>query len=286
MKRTVTRFFLASLLAGASLVSKAQAVIYHETFDADSSALPAGWSSSGAWHPETSNTSNGYPGASGNVNITIRNDSATGTYDLVSKSVSTTGFSSVYVSWGARLTTNFPSGGSSIQSLSWSTDGGLTWTPVAYTENSNNSNWSLDNGGMPVVLPSGAGNQSSLKIKFTAAIVNDSQGTYRIDDFTVGDASSIGIREFPSSVFASATAVPNPSSSGPVHLSVNSSENCTAVVRVCDILGRGTGSGMTVVLANGVNDILLDETLFPSAGIYFVWISSGRNTAYARVTRN
>jgi hypothetical protein len=172
MKKTFTKTkFFIKLISAVAFVSflsskiSAQTIIYNENFNADSTALPAGWTTTGnAWHVETSNASTGYIGASGLANVAVRNDSATGVYDLISKSISTVGYNNIGVIWGARLTTNFPTPGSAIQGLYWSSHNGVTWNAVTYTENTNNSVWSLDNGSVPVVLPAGASNQPSLNL--------------------------------------------------------------------------------------------------------------------------
>ena len=195
MKRIITKGLLAIILMCSSLSVKAQATLYTENFDADSTALPSGWSTTGAWLIQTTNSSSAYTGASGNFNLAIKNTSATGSYDVISKSVSTIGYSSVTVLWGARLTTNFPTSGSIVQGFYWSSDNGTTWHNLVYTENTNNSIWSLDNGGTRISLPAGANNQASLKFKWTVNITTNPQGTYRIDDFTVNAVVTSGVNE-------------------------------------------------------------------------------------------
>src|ERR1700752_2018141 len=159
-KKLIT--FIASVLFPISILNAQTTVLYNENFDADSTALPTGWTSTtGGWSVKKTNPSSGYTGASGNVNAVIDNTaSSTGMYDLISKSVSSTGYNGINVSWGARLTTHFLDSGSVIQGFYWSSNG-TTWNQLSYTENSNNSTWSLDNGSAVIALPAGANNQAS-----------------------------------------------------------------------------------------------------------------------------
>ena len=87
----------------------------------------------------------------------------------------------VAFSWAARLTKHYMDNGSTI-ALRYSTDGSSNWTDISYTENTNDSNWYLDNAGKPVLLPSDALNKASVMIRFEANIVPNPSGTYRIDD--------------------------------------------------------------------------------------------------------
>lgn len=176
-----------------SIFTLAQTVIYAENFDTDSTALPAGWSSSPAsgWEVETSAPSTGYPGASGLFNVVIRNADSSNVYYLFSKDVSTIGYDSIAVSWGARLTTNFSALGSTIQSFDLSADSGNTWTIIPYIENANTNLWNLDNDNRLIYLPGIAGNQPAIRFRWVAQIVNAYSDNYRIDDFIVSSASAI-----------------------------------------------------------------------------------------------
>src|ERR1700751_1020966 len=108
MKKTITTLFVTAFL-GFSISTKSQVALYTENFDADTSALPTGWTATtGGWTVKKSNSSSGYTGASGNVNAVIDNTvSNTGSFNLVSKSISTAGYNTITIEWGARLTTHF-----------------------------------------------------------------------------------------------------------------------------------------------------------------------------------
>lgn len=185
--------FIILLCLLHNIITSAQTVIHTETFDADSIMLPVGWSTTppGGWGVETTAPSNGYPGSSGFANVVIRNTDSTNVYYLYSTDISTIGFNSVAVFWGARLTTNFSAFGSNIQSFDFSTDSGATWTNVPYTENSNTNLWSLDNDSMPIYLPANANNKANIRFRWVAEIVNASSGNYRIDDFVVSSNSTV-----------------------------------------------------------------------------------------------
>ncbi len=281
----VNLFAIAATALFVSPTASAQVtVIYNENFDADSTALPLGWSAHGnAWHVETSNNSTGYLGASGHVNACIRNDSANGTYDLISKSISTLGYSSINVIWGARLTTNFPTTGSAVQGLYWSTDNGVTWNTLNYTENTNNSIWALDNAGTPIALPAGASNQASVMFKWTVSIVNGANGTYRIDDFTVGGLVT-GINESPS-IISSVQVFPNPSN-GETHLQLHAKSNTIASVEIFDVLGQQTGIIPTMAITQGNSSVALDGNFFPVNGIYFIRVKTGNEIQTLRFVKN
>jgi len=187
---------LASLLFACS-VAEAQAVIYTENFDA-STSLPTGWSApNGGWIISTTNSSTTYANASGVNNADIDNTlSTTGSYDLVSKPVSTVGYTGISAKWGARVTNHFADSGSVVQGFYWSSNNGTTWNQLTYTENPTNSTWAIDNGGTAIALPAGAANQAAVLFKWTVSLHHSSSGTYRIDDFTVqGTASTTGINE-------------------------------------------------------------------------------------------
>ena len=192
---------LASILFSIS-ITEAQTTIYLENFDADSTALPVGWTTTtGGWAVKKTNVSSGYTGASGQVNAVIDNTaSTTGVYDLISKPVATTGYNTISADWGARSTTHFADSGSVVQGFYWSNNSGSTWNQLTYTENANNSTWALDNGSTAIALPAGASNQASLLFKWTVNLHHASSGTYRIDDFKVqGTATTTGINDVVSS---------------------------------------------------------------------------------------
>jgi hypothetical protein len=177
--------FLLLTLFGA-MFSKAQVTIFQESFNTSFSSFPANWVAPNlGWVADTTNSSNGYSGASGLTNLVIRNTEASGTYTLISPSISTVGYENITFLWGARLTVNFPTNGSVVQAVDYSIDGGNTWVGLTYTENTNNSNWSLNNNGNRINLPSEVSNKSEVKFRWVVNIVNNTDGTYRIDDVSV-----------------------------------------------------------------------------------------------------
>ena len=194
MNQNFTKSLIFALLVFFSATTKAQqSTIYNEDFNTHVAGtyMQAGWTTNpvadtSSWHTDSSaaNVSTGYTGASGSWALVVKNLYPTGVYTLISKPISTIGYNNVTVIWGSRNSTNFPSTGSSIQSVSWSTDG-TNWTNIAYTPNTNNSTWALENAGVPISLPAAAFHASSLQIKWVANIVNGANGTYRIDDFNV-----------------------------------------------------------------------------------------------------
>lgn len=176
---------LYTLLLISPLYLKAHTQLMLENFDANL-ALPATWQSIPAgWEADSSNSSTGYTGASGLNNLVIKNLSATGVYELRSPAISTLGYKDISISWGARHTINFPLSGSAITSVDFSIDNGTTWTTIPFTQNPSNSTWSLINNATRITLPSTADNQASVILRWVANIVNSTDGTYRIDDFSV-----------------------------------------------------------------------------------------------------
>ncbi len=199
--RKIQQLLLASLLVltGSIASSQAQTTLVSQNFDASINALPTGWMApNGGWAADTSNSSTGYAGASGNTNLVIRNTSSSGTYSLITSPFSTLGYDNISIQWAARLTVNFPTNGSTVQSLSLSTDGGITWDNIPYTENTNNSVWSINNNGSRVALPATASNKADVRIRWTVVIATHTDGTYRIDDFHVqGNATTTSLQDAP-----------------------------------------------------------------------------------------
>lgn len=246
-----------------ALCSSAQTVIYNENFDADSTALPLGWSAypSSGWEVETVAPSTGYPGASGLVNVVIRNTDSTNVYYLYSKDISTVGLDSITVSWGARLTTNFMALGSNIQSFDFSTDSGVTWTNVVYTENANTNLWNLDNDSTPICLPANAGNQPAIRFRWIAQIVNAVSGNYRIDDFIVSSLAIItGYGESNSRNF-NTFVYPNPASSS---ITITTDKSGVKEVRLYDNYGKKLADFFSTE-----NKINIDRNNFPD-GYYII----------------
>jgi hypothetical protein len=190
--------FLTLLCLGfSSSTVFSQVNIYNQNFNSSFTAMPAGWiAPNGGWVADTTNPSNGYTAASGLTNLVVRNTEATGVYTLISEPISTVGYSSIKVNWGARLTVNFPTPGSAVQSFDFSTDGGTSWVNIPYTENSNTSLWTLDNNATDIQLPATVDNNAGVQFRWVVNIVTDPNGTYRIDDFIVkGTAIANGLND-------------------------------------------------------------------------------------------
>ena len=168
-----------------------QTVIYSENFD-DSTLvtpdLPAGWKASpdSGWQTDSTNFSANYDGASGLRNIVVSNDSLhSGTNKLYSATIATTHYKNITVIYGVRNSKHFPDNGSMISSFAYSIDDGNTWTPLIYTNATNDSNWYLINNSVRILLPENASDQAGIKFRWIADLQPTPSGTYRIDDFQV-----------------------------------------------------------------------------------------------------
>ncbi len=136
------------------------------------------------------NSSSGYTTtadtASGLNNLVIKNNSdTTGTYDLISPSISTVGDTGIYLIWASRISTNFTTSGSAVPMLYYSINNGSTWAMLPHTESAGGSVWGLVNNGSPIRLPVNASNHAALQFKWSTYIVSAGNGTYRFDDIKV-----------------------------------------------------------------------------------------------------
>ncbi len=173
-----------------------QDTLYMENFDSSQFNLPIGWTTN-HWIMDTTNNSNN-TNASALNNVTIKNDSGSGDWFLMTRDISTIGHGNIKVLWDARLSSHFLDSGSTITSFSWTKDNGVTWNNLSYTENipMTGSPWIWDNDSIRIPLPVTANNQPAIKFRWLAHIVMNASGTYRIDDFSVtGDTTSAGIEE-------------------------------------------------------------------------------------------
>jgi hypothetical protein len=278
MKKPILNFAFAALsLFGllnmcSTRISAQASIIYYQNFDA-AYALPTGWSTSNSsWAIDSGNSSGTYTGASGLNNVVIQNVSSPLGYDtLVSTTISTMGYANITAIWGARNTKHFADSGSTI-SFYWSNDGGATWNNVPYTENANNSDWALDNAGVPIALPSGAANQPSLQFAWIAHIFFDSSGTYRIDDFTVGGVSTAGIQSINAdmvNVYCSNSSVINVVSLNPLNQNLN--------VEVLDLTGNVVKRAVMNAQSMSINGSDL------SSGIYLVRVGNETESSVSKV---
>lgn len=175
-------------------VAVGQSVIYSTNFgtvNVTTSPLQTGWTKSGTAANAQLNTSS----ASSTYTTPVAFSAGANLADLgttvstaqvdVAGVISTVGFTSIQVLWGARGSSATYTG---IWSFSWSSDG-ITYNPISYTDVTRNGTWALVNGGVFINLPAGAAGQSNLR--FRIGINRTSTGgNYRIDDFTVRGISS------------------------------------------------------------------------------------------------
>ena len=161
---------------------KGQTILFSENFGTTAgSALPPGWSQTGAtqqWLLNTSNAST--PPYSGGANLLAQNQGANGVTHTVtySNNLSTIGYSNLKVIWAARATTTF----AQTINFSWSSDG-TNWNNVTYTQVPNNATWSNVNNNVKILLPTAAGNIPNLRFRWSYSANNS--GNYRIDDFSL-----------------------------------------------------------------------------------------------------
>jgi hypothetical protein len=180
--------FVLSLLLFSSIDNKAQVVtIYNQNFgDANNLVFPAGWSApDSTWGVDNTNISSGYADASGQTNMVIRNTVTTGTYSLITEDIETSGYENIRVLWGRRISNNFTLSGSTIPTLDISIDGGTNWVNVAFYDTFIDNTWTHTNAGDDISLPALANDQPAVKFRWTVDIVNNLEGSYRIDDFIV-----------------------------------------------------------------------------------------------------
>jgi hypothetical protein len=189
MKKIIFAFTLL-LWVGA----QAQVTVLEEHFDSTpNGALPNGWSAdSGTFAVDSSNFSTGYTGSSGLKNVVIRNTAPSGVFYLTTPAFSTVDLFDAKLIWGARHSTNFPTPGSRVDTLHYRVGSG-PWQLLPFAQNAANSLWALVNGGLTIPLPSAAINQPAVQIRWQANIVNNAQGSYRIDDVLVQGTGIAGI---------------------------------------------------------------------------------------------
>ncbi len=164
-----------------------QDTLFFENFESVAvNTLPPNWTGTAAGYTvENSNPSTGYAGVSGLQNIVIRNTVASGIYYIETPSFSTINMDNITLSYGVRHTTNFPIPGSTADVLEYSIDNGTEWNSVTFVQNPSNSVWALINGGQNIQLPADLNNNPSVKLRWGATIVNNPNGSYRIDDVVV-----------------------------------------------------------------------------------------------------
>ncbi|MDB5283042.1 MAG: Por secretion system C-terminal sorting protein [Bacteroidota bacterium] len=208
-------------------------------------------------------------------NVVVQNSSSpAGKDSLITSSISTIGYANITVNWGARNTTHFSDSGSYIQGFYWSADHGTTWNGISYTENANNSTWSLDNGGNSISLPAGASNQSSLQFLWMASIATSSSGTYRIDDFDVTGTVATDVPVVAGSErFADIYFI----NSKVIYIAMHRAFNEAVTMELYDISGKLLDRQMM----NSPN-LTIDALAF-SKGMYFVKLSTASQQMVSRI---
>ncbi|MBM3428549.1 MAG: lamin tail domain-containing protein, partial [Bacteroidetes bacterium] len=183
----ISLFILMTMVCIHSVCS--QTIIANENIESTPfESLPSGWETTFngnfGFRCDSTNSSLGYNGASGLNNIMIRNSDFSGNYTLYSPILNTQGLNNISILWGSRVSNNFFSTGSQAPILSYTTNG-TNWIVLDYIENENNSLWDWVNLGVPILLPADAANSSYLRFKWEVQILNGTNGTYRMDDFSV-----------------------------------------------------------------------------------------------------
>lgn len=166
-----------------------QLIISNESFTSVAQGqTPNGWLANTIggyqFRCDSTNSSIGYSGASGGKNLMIRNSDNTGIYEITTSPINVNGLNNISIQWGSRVSVNFTSSGSQSPTLYYSTNG-LNWNALEYLDNEPNSIWNLVNNGTAITLPPDADNAATLQFKWSIAIINSVNGTYRMDDITV-----------------------------------------------------------------------------------------------------
>jgi hypothetical protein len=186
------------ILAICCIVSNNPLVAQTTLYSADfSGGFPSGWTSSptgvgdpGSGLEKFSITnlapSSGYAFASGGNNLLFKNCSPNEYHEIVTTTISTTGYGQLQVRFGHRKTNTF---GPAV-TLEWSSNG-VRWTNITYA-NAPSGSWGAFTS---TNLPAAANNQGFLRFRFYYNSVNSPFnsnyndcsssfiGNYRIDDF-------------------------------------------------------------------------------------------------------
>ena len=255
-----------------------QDTLFFENFDSVAvNTLPPNWTATAAgFSVDSTNSSSGYAGSSGLKNLLIKNLAATGVYYVETPSFSTININNITLSYGVRHTTNFPLSGSTANILDYSVDNGITWTPLTFIQNPSNSAWALINNSLVIQLPSDASDQASLKIRWGANIINNPQGSYRIDDVIVkgNDTTTHTIAGF----LSGKNLYPNPFES---FIKIDGFEsNQSLNVTLTNNIGA------TVFQKFGVQNnstLLLPDNL--AKGIYFITVNSKNQTFTKKILK-
>lgn len=173
--------------------AKSQTTIYSTDFGTNASVNPSGWTFNGIDMNISVNTSSaGYPGASGGAYLGEGNSvafvntsglsepsSQIGTSEAILL-VSTISYSTVSLSFGMRKSSTGYNANATY-ALEWSTDG-IIFNPISYSEPTAGS-WGLVSGS-GLTLPVGAGNQSTLYLKWSF-VRTGTASNFKIDDVLI-----------------------------------------------------------------------------------------------------
>lgn len=266
---------------------QAQNTLYTINFGTTGTALPTGWTKTGAASANlvvssTNPSTNGYTGASGSLNV---GDAGTVAgvaelkYENTTTPLTTVGFNAVEVKFGA-----YKNGYTGTVDLQWSANG-TTWTTlVTNISLATNAKWYQYG---PVALPAGALNQANIRFKFiftrptgtTAALV------FRIDDFLVtgttgatggggggtGTVTSVGLT-MPSGFTVSGSPV--------------TTSGTLAASTTLNGLLRGNGSGFTTGAVNLANTDVTGTLPIANGGIGATTATAGLNNLLPSQTGN
>ena len=291
MKKPITSSLFVMLLCLTLCVGKtnAQTTIYDQNFDASITDLPSGWTAyfngtattTASWLIDTTNSSyvsngnDGYAGASGLNNVKVENIWASGTYELRTANISTVNYKNIETIWGSRVTKHFYDGGSYIQGFYMSTNNGVTWDSIPYTEGAATSLWYLDNNQSNIVLPVSAAQQPHLMFKWIADIYPTASGTYRIDDFQVfGTSAPAGINDVNAKTNAYVYVVNNSA----IKIVAKDIADQKLTVELFDMLGNNLGKELMSSSTLSMNVSTL------STGIYLVKVSNGTDNEVTKVS--
>lgn len=262
--------------------------IYYQNFDTiPQGIVPAGWSigipnmNSLGWYADSTNFStSAYTNASGSQNLVLKNSDSSGLYELSLPTISTIGDSNISIIWGSRVSSNFLASGSSLPTLIFSIDNGTNWDTLAYTENPANSIWALVNNGTHINFPAKANNKSSLDVKLLVNIVNNANGTYRIDDMQIFKKGNVINPNGMSSLVKNNKFIiyPNPASE---NLQIISNELKINSVSIFNLLGKE----MICLNSYSENNAINISTL--NSGEYIIRISAidGSSNNYTFIKR-
>jgi hypothetical protein len=161
-----------------------QTTLYYQNFDGVSvPALPAGWTKNTPQIETLNNTPSDYSGASGAINLLIKNCTPLGEFRTFQVSgISSVNAVGITVGFGHRRTNAFDV----PVSLEWSSNG-TSWNSISYDTPATPSVWEFFTSS---ILPPSAENQTNLRFRWSYTTDDNNNcitatPNLRIDDFTV-----------------------------------------------------------------------------------------------------